>query len=192
MPSVSFMRLVRLVSLAMQPSLIFRFCPRCGVERSMPTSSEPFRCAPCAFLFFFNPAVAAAAILLGPDGRALFIRRAKEPSKGMLGMAGGFIDIGETAEQALRREVREEVNLELESLRFLCSQPNSYAYQEVTYPVLDLFFVATTLKPAEAAALDAVESFCWLDPHAVDPAELAFPSMREAMRVFQRGQQSSF
>lgn len=170
----------------MQPSLCFRFCPRCAAERPSTPPLEPFRCGACGFLYYFNPAVASAAILLDPHGSALFIRRAKEPAKGKLGMAGGFIDIGETAEEGLRREVREEVNLELDSIQFLCSQPNSYEYQGVTYPVLDLFFVARTLSPARAAALDAVESFCWLDPRTVDPGELAFPSMQEAMRVFQR------
>lgn len=103
----------------------------------------------------------------------------------MLGLAGGFIDVGETAEEALRREVREEVNLELDSVDFLCSQPNSYSYRDVTYPVLDLFFVASVSRPEAAAALDAVESFCWRDPLNVRPEELAFPSMRAAVQVFQ-------
>jgi NAD+ diphosphatase len=170
----------------MQPSLSFRFCPRCAAERPTSLPQEPFRCAACGFLYFFNPAVASAAILLDPKGSALFIKRAKEPSKGKLGMAGGFIDIGETAEEGLRREVREEVNLELDSIQFLCSQPNAYEYQGVTYPVLDLFFVARTSSPASAAALDAVESFCWLDPLSIDPGDLAFPSMQEAMRFYQR------
>lgn len=169
----------------MEPSRFFRFCPRCGVARDPSQAPAPFSCASCGFLYYFNPAVAGAAILLRPDGMALFIRRAKEPSKGMLGMAGGFIDIGETAEQGLRREIREEVNLEVDSLEFLCSCPNSYTYREVTYPVLDLFFIARTSAPEAAVALDAVESFSWLDPHAVRPEDMAFPSMTDAMRRFQ-------
>lgn len=169
----------------MQPWLCFLFCPRCGVRRSDAAQSGPFRCGGCGFLYYFNPAVAAAGFLLKPSGEGLFIRRAQEPSKGMLGLAGGFIDVGETAEVALRREVREEVNLELSGVEFLCSQPNTYSYGDVTYPVLDLFFVARVEHPEKAEALDAVESFCWRDPMAVGPEELAFPSMRAAMTVFQ-------
>ena len=169
----------------MTPALTFIFCPRCGAKRSCIEETTPFRCAACHFVYYFNPTVAAAAILLRSDGCGLFIRRAKEPSKGMLGLVGGFIDIGETAEEALRREVREEVSLELEGISFLCTQPNTYRYLDVIYPVLDLFFIARVQDPARAAALDDVESFCWMHPQAVRAEEMAFPSMQKALRLFQ-------
>ncbi|HAM71213.1 MAG TPA: DNA mismatch repair protein MutT [Verrucomicrobiales bacterium] len=163
----------------MDPFRLFAYCPRCGIPRG--TREAPFRCAGCGFLYYFNPAVAAAAFLLAPDGRGLFIRRAKEPARGKLALAGGFVDIGETAEGGLRREVREEVGLEVENLRFLCSSPNVYLYQGVTYPVLDLFFVATAGAIESARALDGVAGLEWIPPGEVDPGELAFPSLRVAL-----------
>ena len=117
-----------------------------------------------------------------PDGRMLFIIRGKDPGRGKLAPPGGFIDLGETAEVAAQREVREEVGLELQDLRFLCSQPNSYLYCGVTYPVLDLFFTATVAADTEAIPLDAVTAVRWLDPGSLDPEELAFTSMQKAFR----------
>ncbi len=128
--------------------------------------------------------------MLRPDGRALFIVRAKDPAKGMLGLPGGFIDVGETAEEGLCREVLEEVGLKLKEWKFLCSELNSYDYKGVTYPVVDLFFVCRVEEGAAAEALDGVESFQWLDPHSLDPATLAFPSMRRALQRFQSAPQS--
>jgi ADP-ribose pyrophosphatase YjhB (NUDIX family) len=167
----------------MQPALLFRFCPRCGAARAEGQGGSPLQCAACCFTFYFNAAIAAVAFVKRPDGRMLFVKRAKEPAKGKLGPPGGFVDIGETAETAVRREIREEVGLELENIRFLCSSPNQYFYKEVTYPVLDFFFTADAIAPDTAQSLDDVESHAWLVPADVREDDLAFPSMRAALRV---------
>jgi ADP-ribose pyrophosphatase len=169
-----------------EPAQHFRFCPRCGQAQPHPKPAKPFRCSACHFLYYFNPAAAVAALVLRPDGCALFIHRAKEPAAGKLAMPGGFVDPGESAESALSREVREETGLELAQTEFLCSQPNLYEYQGVTYPVVDLFFLAQTVNATQAQALDAVAGITWLDPHGVDPGELAFPSMQKALAYFQK------
>ena len=162
---------------------VFEFCPRCASKRAG-SPANPFHCLACGHTQYFNPAVAVAAILLGPDDRILLLRRAKDPGKGKLGLPGGFVDLGETAEDALRREIREEVNLEVRALEFLCTLPNEYHYKGVTYPVLDLFFVARAPTLTGIAALDGVESFLWIAPAQVDLSEIAFHSNAEALRRF--------
>jgi ADP-ribose pyrophosphatase YjhB (NUDIX family) len=168
------------------PVYHFQFCPRCGQRRPPSATAQPFRCAACGFLFFFNPAIAVAVLVMNPDRQALWIRRAKDPGRGKLAMPGGFVDIDETAEAALRRELREEVGLEIRHPEFLCSQPNAYFYHDVTYPVLDLFFIAGAADPSQARALDAVASIEWADPREIPLEELAFPSMQKAL-VYYRG-----
>ncbi|MBM3835111.1 MAG: NUDIX domain-containing protein [Verrucomicrobia bacterium] len=169
----------------MEPYRHFRHCPRCGEKLEIaPEPADQFQCGRCRFAYYFNPAIAAAAFVSRPDGTVLFIRRAKEPAQGKLAIPGGFIDIGETAEEALRREIREEVNLDATSLNYFCSFPNQYDYQDVTYPVLDLFFSGRVDIAQDAAALDGVESLSWLDPARVDPEEIAFPSIRRALQLY--------
>lgn len=168
----------------------FAFCPRCGMAQ--PPREEaapgPFRCAGCGFTLFFNAASAVAAIVTRADGRALFIRRAKDPGKGRLGMPGGFVDFGESGEEAIAREVREEVGLELLDVRYLSSHANRYFYAGVTYGTLDLFYTGRVEDPDRADALDAVESIAWLDPLTVPLDDIAFDSMRAALRILrQRG-----
>jgi len=170
-----------------KPVLLFRFCPRCGA----PSETEPredtneFRCGRCALRYFFNPTVAVAVFVTRHDGRTLFIRRAREPAKGRLAPPGGFIDIGETAENAARRELREEVGLDIRNVEFLCSHPNSYVFAEVTYPVVDLFFTAEAVDASATADAREVSECLWLDPLEVAAGELAFPSMRHAMEIWQ-------
>ena len=166
----------------MHPVELFRFCPRCGAARPEENRGQtPLACPACGLAYYFNPSVAAAALVLDGAGRVLLVRRAKEPSAGLLGVPGGFIDVGETAEDGLRREVREEVGLELDRIRFLMSYPNVYHYRDVSYPVVDLYFTALALAPESARPLDAVAGIEWHLPADIPDAEIAFPSMRAAL-----------
>jgi ADP-ribose pyrophosphatase YjhB (NUDIX family) len=171
----------------MKPSDYFHHCPRCGLKQPRVPDGNVFGCGGCHFTLHFSASNAAAVFVERDDRRVLFIRRAKDPGKGRLAPPGGFIDIGETAEIAVRREVREEVGLELDDVRFVCSQPNFYLFRDVTYPVLDLFFAARATDADRAQALEDVESLCWLEPERMDPEDLAFPSMKAAWAVWLLG-----
>lgn len=141
-------------------------------------------CGECDFHFYRNPATATAAIVADACGKILLIRRAKDPSKGKLGMPGGFVDIGESAEEGLRREVLEEVGLAIEDLNFLTSFPNQYLYRSVMYPTVDLFFTARVQSFESAQCLSEAEGLVILEPADVAPDDLAFDSMRHAMRLY--------
>lgn len=164
----------------------FAACPRCAVPASHGARTVPFTCASCGFVLYFNAAAAVAVFIHDARGRVLFIRRAREPSAGTLGLPGGFVDFGETAEEALRREVKEEVGLELGALTYLASGPNRYAYSGVTYETLDLYFTSAAAEGSDPRPLDAVHSLCWLDPASVDASALAFESLRRALATLIR------
>src|SRR5437763_2223213 len=120
----------------MLPVEQFRFCPKCGAARpAADVGANPLRCRACGFTFFFNPTVAAGAFLFDPADRVLFIRRAAEPAKGALAVPGGFVDFEESIESALRREIKEEVGLDVGDLRYVGSEVNHYPFLGVTYPV---------------------------------------------------------
>ncbi len=72
--------------------------------------------------------------------RVLLNRRAAEPHKGKWGTLGGFVEIGETAEAALRREIKEELHTRLGKLRYVVSVPGTYPYQGVATPYLEIAF----------------------------------------------------
>lgn len=167
----------------MLPRDLFLHCPKCGLAATHP-GKAPFHCAACGFLFYFNPAIAVGAILQSPDGRILLVRRAKNPHLGKLTVPGGFVDSGEVAEDALRREIREEVSLDIAQLTYFCSLPNDYHYQGVSYQVLDFFFTGQAPSLDARADPGEVTEICWLRPSDIRLDEIAFASVRRALEQF--------
>ncbi len=167
----------------MKPADAFRHCPKCG-KAAAEAGRAPFLCAACGFLFYFNPAIAVGAVLLAPDDTVLLIRRAKDPHRGKLSVPGGFVDAGEVAEAALRREIREEVGMEVERLDYLCSQPNQYHYRGVTYQVLDFFYLGHVEQKSAQADPGEVSEVCWIPRGQIVLEEIAFDSVREMLRSF--------
>jgi ADP-ribose pyrophosphatase YjhB (NUDIX family) len=166
------------------PSASFRFCPSCGRGPADRPEPQAFTCAACGFHYHFNPAVAAGVIAEDREGRVLLVRRAKEPARGRLGVPGGFVDIGETAEASARREAREETGIDVEDLRFLGSWPNLYEWRGIAYPVVDLYFTGRVGDGTTASARHEVDEVVWLRPEEVDPADLAFPTTRSAFALY--------
>jgi 8-oxo-dGTP diphosphatase len=64
------------------------------------------------------PIPGVGGIVVGPEG-VLLVVRDKEPAKGLLSIPGGGVDVGETQEEAIVREVREETGIDCEVIRFL-------------------------------------------------------------------------
>ncbi|QEL14520.1 NUDIX hydrolase [Limnoglobus roseus] len=166
----------------MLPSEHFRHCPRCGTALPFP-GAIPLRCPACQFTYYFNPTLAAAAFIQRPDGKYVFIRRERDPGKGKLTVPGGFVDIGETAEEALVREVEEEVGLTIADIEYVCSLTNRYLYKDVTYPVCDLMFRAVAVNPDAAIVGDGATAVEWWSLEDLNPNELAFPSVRRGREL---------
>lgn len=66
-----------------------------------------------------QPALAADCVVFDPQGRLLLIRRRNPPFQGQYALPGGFVENGETAEQAAARELAEETGLAATSLSLI-------------------------------------------------------------------------
>lgn len=97
------------------------FCGRCGHATEVQPGELARACPNCGALYF--PRISPAVItLVHRDGEVLLAtNRTQRP--GFYALIAGFVEVGETLEQAVRREVREEVGLEVGNLRYMGSQP---------------------------------------------------------------------
>lgn len=102
-------------------SATHRFCGRCGTPTRRVPTERAMRCDACGLLFY--PRIAPAIITLIRRGdEALLARSARFPIPFYSTLAG-FAEPGETLEETLVREVREEVGLDVDQLRYFGSQP---------------------------------------------------------------------
>ena len=99
-----------------------RFCGACGETTDEVAGERARRCPTCALLLFPRLAPAIITLVERDDGRALLARGAQFPVP-MYSCLAGFVEPGETLEQAVVREVREEVGIEVGDVRYWASQP---------------------------------------------------------------------
>ena len=77
------------------------------------------RCTACGLVVYAKPAPAVCALIEDAEGHVLLARRAHEPAAGKWDILGGFVDEFEQPLDALRREMREELGVEVEPHRFV-------------------------------------------------------------------------
>lgn len=160
------------------PEGVFRYCPKCAMAAMRVVGSKLLRCEACGFELYMNPAAAVAGVLVDADRRMVVTVRGKEPGKGLWDLPGGFVDPGETAEEALAREIREEVGLDVTAMRYLGSWPNVYEYGGIKYRTLDFGFVCEADEIERARAMESeVAQVLLLTPEDVDIEQFAFKSV---------------
>ncbi len=163
----------------------FKYCPKCGAAALKMVGGKLLRCEACGFELYLNVAAAVAGVIVDEQGRMVVLVRGKEPGRGGLDLPGGFVDPGDTAEEALRREVREEIGLEVGALRYLGSWPNVYEYMGVRYRTVDLGFVCEAARVAGAQPKeDEIAEVLFLAPEQVDLGRFAFGSVATIARTY--------
>ena len=100
----------------MHPLEKFKYCPVCGSSHWVEHNFKSKACTDCGFVYYANPSAATAAIILNTRNEMLVVRRGKEPAKGTLDLVGGFVDMCETIEEGMRREIKEETGLDVQFL----------------------------------------------------------------------------
>jgi ADP-ribose pyrophosphatase YjhB (NUDIX family) len=158
-------------------------CPVCGSDAYLAEPPGQRSCRECGHRDFNNPIVAVAAVILDAKDHVLLIQRAKDPAKGKLAMPGGFVDRGESLEDAVHREIAEEIGLSLKSVTYLCSHPNSYCYQSLDRPVCDVIFLAEAETFDVVLQQEEVKAWSLIRLVDINPQDLAFDSMRHALAV---------
>ena len=151
-------------------------CGSCGTAL-VPFEPEPShgRCPACGHLEFNNP-IPVAGILVVRDGKVLLTRRSIQPRRGFWAFPGGFVERGETIEEAALRETREEVGLEARITGIV-----GWPYSMVEAGRVVVAFRGEA--DGEPQALSEVAEIGWFGPDEIPWDEIAFHTTTAALRA---------
>ncbi|TDC78585.1 NUDIX domain-containing protein [Streptomyces hainanensis] len=158
-------------------------CPYCG-GAYLADAGWPRDCPGCGETSWANPVPVAVAVLPVRDaGRTglVVVRRDIEPCRGELALPGGYMEVGESWQQAAVRELREETGL------IAGAEDVTLFGVHGAERTLNLFALLPPrdagMLPAPAATPEASE---WLVVH--EPVPLAFPTHTEVVKAFFTGE----
>jgi NAD+ diphosphatase len=101
---------------------VSRFCPRCGSVTRAVHGGQSRRCTACGLELYPRTDPAVIVAIVDPDNR-LLLGRQPSWAPGRYSVFAGFVEVGESLEQTVHREMAEEVGLELTGVTYLGSQP---------------------------------------------------------------------
>lgn len=158
-----------------------KFCPRCAAGKFNVYGDKSYQCEGCGFQWYVNMSAAVAAIIKNENNEILFTRRAFDPARGTYDLPGGFIDLGETAEQAIIREIREELNLEVTESRYWKSFPNKYCFKGMEYNTLDMVFFCSVKEFTGLEANDDVADYLFVNINDMKSEMIGLLSIRNVV-----------
>jgi ADP-ribose pyrophosphatase YjhB (NUDIX family) len=156
------------------------FCSQCGspVTSRIPPGDDRARhvCDSCGTIFYSNPKIVAGCIPQWKE-QLLLCRRAIEPRSGLWTLPAGFMENGESTDQAAARETLEEANARVEMGKL-------FAYLNI--PALNqvyVIFLARLLDLDFSAGAESLEVRLFHE-HEIPWEEIAFPSIERALRFY--------
>lgn len=160
----------------------YKYCPWCG--KKLVKKDDYLECTSCGKSVFLNSFPAAGALII-KNNKILLAIRARDPHKGKLDIPGGFLKRGELPEVGLKREIKEEVDVDIKIIKLHGIYINHYEYQGIGYKALDLFYRVKITKGTPKAQDDVAE-LKWYKIDKIPLEEICFKSNKKALRDLQK------
>lgn len=166
------------------PLIVLNYCPKCGSPKFKEWGERSLKCGRCGFHFFINSAAAVAALVSDGKGKLMLVTRGVEPNYGKLDLPGGFVDPGETAENAVQRELFEELGLKIKSLSYIASAPNEYIFSEYSVFTTDLAFKVIPENLSGLKPMDDILDFNFYSEEEINYDDIPAPSIKQFVKNF--------
>ena len=155
----------------------WKYCPRCGGKLKR-DSKDAVRCQKCRAKYYSASAPGVAAIILDKENRVLLTKRAIDPGRGKWGIPGGFLNPGEHPVEGLKREIKEELEAEIEVEKFYDFEISESLY-EPGKCVLSIYFFARLIS--ESRPGDETNKIQYFAKDDIPWAEIAGPDDKKIL-----------
>lgn len=166
------------------PLKVLKFCPKCGSSHFDPVGERSFKCGSCRFNFYVNASAAVAALVTDGNGKLMMVTRAIEPHYGKLDLPGGFIDHHETVEEAVKRELLEELGMKTKSLKYLSSAPNEYIFSDFSVFTIDMAFEVIPESIENLKPMDDILDYRFYAENEFNYDDIPAPSIKQFVKDF--------
>ncbi len=166
------------------PKNVIKFCPKCGSSQFKSQKDNSFKCDACGLHLYFNASSAVAVLVTDENEKLMLVTRGVEPDYGKLDLPGGFIDPGETAENAVKRELFEELGMKVKSVRYFSSAPNEYIFSGFSVFTTDLAFLAVPESIVGLKAMDDILEYRFYSEDELDYEDIAAPSIKKFVKKY--------
>jgi len=127
----------------------------------------------CDICNFENPKGSVSAVII-KEGRILVLKRIEEPFNDMWDLPGGYIDAGETPEQAIKREIKEELGVDA-NIDFIGCFPGTASWKDKEFPIISHAYIAELTGELKLNTSEN-SSFNWIPISDINLKEIAFDS----------------
>ena len=173
------------------PLKVLKYCPKCGSPKFKKSGERSLKCGACGFHIFINSSAAVAALIVDKSKKLMLVTRGIEPNYGKLDLPGGFIDPGETAENAVKRELFEELGLKVKSLEYLESGPNEYVFSEYSVFTLDMAFKVEAESLDGLKPMDDILAYKFYSEEEINYDDIPAPSIKTFVKNYFKDEYSS-
>lgn len=158
----------------------YKFCFICGSKLKY-NQANSFTCTGCGFNFYVNPTFCTAAILENEKGEILLVKRKLEPKKGYWDSPGGFVDLEESVEEGMVRELKEELGLDIKEIKYFKSYSDTYFWDGINFATIGLTYIAKINSQEKMTATDDVAGFKFFKKEEIPLDEIGFESFKQAL-----------
>lgn len=157
----------------------YKFCPRCGGKLIF-QQDNLIKCNSCGHNLYINPVPCNAVILENENREILLVKRKFPPQKGYWDLPGGFIQPDESLEESVKREIKEELNLDVAMTNIVGGYKDSYLYGGILYPTF-VVTVASVVTGGNIKAADDISLYRYFPKDDVLSQKLAFKNLRQSL-----------